>query len=204
MNKYAIYAIIIIFAGGHYLSLRHQRDMYRAESKRSTTRLREHNDSIITVYNIRGEEMYQKAATIVHSTVKELQTYDSQVVKSLEKMNVRLKRMEHYQETGFKTIVDIKANARDTTFVVNNIEYKGRVLSHIDPNVTFNALDDGTKLAKVYFALPDTLKTVLVKGKREKKFLFVRYGDRVNELRMTNTNPYIEIDYNRYIKMTKP
>ena len=147
MNKLTIYVIIVIIFGSYFLLLKKQLKTAQNESERFITRANERNDSLMAVYNANGEVMYQKAVAIVKSTAKELQTYDPGVAKALDKMNVRLKRIESYQETGFKTIVDIRANARDTSFVINNIEYKGRILSHIDPHVTFNAFDDGTKLS---------------------------------------------------------
>lgn len=132
-------------------------------------------------------------------TKNELEKKNKDLTKTVDDLNIKLKRIQAATTTATKTEIEIKTKVRDSIVYRNELDtllnFRWRD-SWIDLRGT---IDKGVLSAKIESA--DTLHHII--HKIPKKFLFFRFGVKAIKMDVVNSNPHNKITYTEYIELKK-
>lgn len=135
-------------------------------------------------------------------TEKEFRNYETDLLDSLKKLNIKLKRLEQYTQVKTETKVEFKTvlkdslvfmPGKDSIITIKCLEYK-------DPWIDFSGCYDADTLsAKIVIPL----NIDIIAHRVPKQFLFFRYGVKSVDIDIISSNPYTKISYARNIKIKR-
>lgn len=132
-------------------------------------------------------------------TKNELEKKNKGLTKTVDDLNIKLKRIQAATTTATKTEIEIKTEVRDSIVYRNQLDtllnFRWRD-SWID---LMGTIDKGVLSAKIESA--DTLHHII--HKIPKKFLFFRFGVKSIKMEVANSNPHNKITYTEYIELKK-
>lgn len=132
-------------------------------------------------------------------TKNELEKKNKDLTKTVDDLNIKLKRIQAATTTATKTEIEIETKVRDSIVYRNQLDtllnFRWRD-SWIDLRGT---IDKGVLFAKIESA--DTLHHII--HKIPKKFLFFRFGVKAIKMDVVNSNPHNKITYTEYIELKK-
>lgn len=130
-------------------------------------------------------------------TKNELEKKNKDLTKTVDDLNIKLKRIQAATTTATKTEIEIETKVRDSIVYRNQLDtllnFRWRD-SWIDLRGT---IDKGVLFAKIESA--DTLHHII--HKIPKKFLFFRFGVKAIKMDVVNSNPHNKITYTEYIEL---
>lgn len=120
-------------------------------------------------------------------------------VKTIEDLNLKVKRLEHMTTTSTRTDIGVTAVLKDSVIIRDTI--------YIDTVKCFKWNDTWNEINGIIFG--DTVKCEyhgtdtlnIVATRVPKKFLFFRWGCKYVQVDAVNSNPSTKITYNRAVKL---
>jgi hypothetical protein len=174
---------------------------YSVQSERSEKeRFKTNQASLLSQVEYWATEHGKSAADALKLslTVNELRNANSQLVKTADELNIKLRRMQSASTTGTKTEVKVVTQVRDS------VVYRDSV---IVPVKAFTWQDSWTDITGVLerdsvdldIISRDTLTTVVHKVPH--KFWFIKWGCKAIKQTVVSSNPHTKITYNEYIEL---
>lgn len=196
MNKYIF--IIGIAAIGACVALCGINHKLRKESNR----LRENQSALISKM-----QHYQDAAGRYATSVEQLQltnseltAYNEKLVRVIDDLNIKLKRVKATSTTATKTKVEIKTIVKDSIIYVDSSRYRTMpTIEWRDAWLSVEGVIHPDSSVSLSVQNSDTLYQVIHRVPR--KFLFFRFGTKAIRQEIVNTNPHSKIEYSEYIEL---
>ena len=196
MNKYLIGIIVVlilvvIFLFGRNNHLRTERNDFESALKVEQSKPKEWKDK-------NGLNHHQDDITEVQ---------DKQVFKQMAKQEELLKilegklnKLESFRVTSTNSHYEVRTIIKDTIINsehIKSFDYKDKEgFFEVQGSIQNDSID-------LDIHTKDTIVAGVYKGKRIKKFLFIRYGRRINYVELVNKNPYSKIEYNKEVYLKK-
>ena len=186
MRKFLFIALVLLVGTNIFL-------FKRLDSvKKERNRLDSNQAALLSDVEHYKTEAGKNAASVLRLelTKNELEKKNKDLTKTVDDLNIKLKRIQAATTTATKTEIEIKTKVRDTLL---NFRWRD---SWIDLRGT---IDKGVLSAKIESA--DTLHHII--HKIPKKFLFFRFGVKAIKMDVVNSNPHNKITYTEYIELKK-
>jgi MFS superfamily sulfate permease-like transporter len=131
---------------------------------------------------------------------REMELYQSDLVKEIENLNIKLKRVRAASTTGTETKVEIKTVIKDSIVYVQGTMDTVPCIKFSDPYISlegclFNGEFSGLIVSR------DTLVQVVHRVPRQ--WLFFKWGTKGIRQEIMSKNPHTEITYAEYIELKK-
>jgi len=184
MRKYLFIAILVclgvIFVLGNALKSKNT-EIHRLDSNQSALM----ND--IEVYKTKTGELVYKVETLT-LTNAELRRYRAALVKQVESMGLKIKRLESITSVNSSTADTVKVKVRDTLY----LNMPAKTFLYNDPWTSISGIIY-KDTAEVSYKTSDSL--LIVKGVTYKKFIFRSpiWGVKSIDVNVTNSNPHNKI-----------
>jgi hypothetical protein len=135
-------------------------------------------------------------------TKSELERYNSDLVKTVEDLNIKVKRLQSVSQTATKTVYKVETvfkdsiivNYKDSTVVLDTL----RCVNYKDAYLTFEACEQSDTL-NAFIESRDTLITIV--HRVPKRFWFIRFGTKAIRQEVLSKNPHSKISYPEYIEL---
>jgi hypothetical protein len=135
-------------------------------------------------------------------TKSELERYNSDLVQTVEDLNIKVKRLQSVSQTATKTTYNIETvfkdtiivNYKDSTVVLDTL----RCVNYKDAYLTFEACEQNDTL-NTFIESRDTLITIV--HRVPKRFWFIRFGTKAIRQEVLSKNPHSKISYTEYIEL---
>ncbi len=135
-------------------------------------------------------------------TKKELKEHEQDLVSTIQKQGIKIKRLESVTQIKTETKIEFQANKKDSSIYIPEkdstinftlLEYKNSYFSFT------GSFQNEKLLAKIIIPVD-----IDIYGHRvPKQFWFIKYGVRSVDLEVISLNPYTTINYARNIKLQK-
>ena len=143
---------------------------------KQSTRLKMNQSALLSDIEFYKIDSARTAASIVQLrlTAEELENSNSSLKQDVEKLNIKLKRLNSASSTAIKSEYKIETVIRDSVRIIDSIKYHDRSLEYHTPYISISGFIDerdnfsGTVLTR------DSL--VRVEHRVPKKFLFFKCG----------------------------
>ncbi|MFS2549502.1 DUF6549 family protein [Bacteroides uniformis] len=195
MRKFLFIALVLLVGTNIFL-------FKRLDSvKKERNRLDSNQAALLSDVEHYKTEAGKNAASVLRLelTKNELEKKNKDLTKTVDDLNIKLKRIQAATTTATKTEIEIKTKVRDSIVYRNELDtllnFRWRD-SWIDLRGT---IDKGVLSAKIESA--DTLHHIT--HKIPKKFLFFRFGVKAIKMDVVNSNPHNKITYTEYIELKK-
>lgn len=133
-------------------------------------------------------------------TMQELQRHNTELVKTVENLNIKIKRLQSASTTATETKYKV------TTEVVEKVVYQDgktdtlRCMTYSDPWLTF----DGCISKGIFNGTIESSDTLVqIVHRVPRKFLFIKYGTKAIRQEVVSKNPHSNIVYTEYIELKK-
>lgn len=195
MRKYLIIALCVSFAVIAFLSNR------ISSIKEERDRLDRNQTALLADVDYYKSESGKNAASVqaLELSKSELEKHCDELVKTVDDLNLKIKRIQSASTTATQTDVPIKAEVRDSIVYRDRIDTLKRI-TFDDPWVRLDGtIEKDTFTGKINVS--DTL--IQVVHRVPKKFWFIRWGTKAIRQEIRSSNPYTKIVYSEYIELKK-
>jgi hypothetical protein len=142
------------------------------------------------------------AATVEKLTLtnREFKNHEADLLKKVDDLNLKVKRLQSATEVGIKTEYIVKTEIRDSLVYV---EGKPIYLKCVEFDNEWLTVDGCVKEG-VFDGLIQSRDTLAHFAHRvPRKFLFIKYGTKGIDLSVMTSNPYSKITYAKYIELKR-
>lgn len=195
MRKFLFIALVLLIGANIFL-------FKRLDSvKKERDRLDSNQAALLSDVEHYKTESGKNATSVLRLelTKNELEKKNKGLTKTVDDLNIKLKRIQAATTTATKTEIEIKTEVRDSIVYRNQLDtllnFRWRD-SWID---LMGTIDKGVLSAKIEST--DTLHHII--HKIPKKFLFFRFGVKAIKMEVVNSNPHNKITYTEYIELKK-
>lgn len=195
MRKFLFIALVLLVGANIFL-------FKRLDSvKKERDRLDSNQAALFSDVEHYKTEAGENAASVLRLelTKDELEKKNKDLAKTVDELNIKIKRIQAATTTTTKTEVEIKTEVRDSIVYRNQLDtllnFRWRD-SWINLKGT---IDKGILSAEIEST--DTLHHII--HKIPKRFLFFRFGVKAIKMEVVNSNPHNKITYTEYIELKK-
>lgn len=204
MRKYVIIAFAVLLAATAFLS-------YRVRTLQSERDRLQNNQTALlddVAYYKTESGKYAASVQSLELSKSELQEHCNELVKTVEDLNIKIKRIQSVSETATKTEVPIKTEVRDS------IVYRNPDSLSVDParpiidtlkRITFKdpwVELDGTINKNIFTGKIQTVDTLIqVIHRVPHQWWFFKWGTKAIKQEIRSSNPYTKIVYTEYIEL---
>lgn len=174
----------------------------RAQKER--TRLQSNQTALLN-----GMEHYKTADSLnavklqtLELSKKEMKTHESELVATLKKQGIKLKRLESVTQIKTETKIEFKAVLKDSLVYLPGKDslVTMKCMDYRDPWIDFSGCYQGdTFAAKIQ--IPVNLD--IIAHRVPKQFLFFKFGVKSVDIDIISLNPYTDIAYAKNIRLKK-
>nr|UWI25137.1 MAG: hypothetical protein [Bacteriophage sp.] len=206
MRKYVIIAFAVLLAATAFLS-------YRVRTLQSERDRLQNNQTALlddVAYYKTESGKYAASVQSLELSKSELQEHCNELVKTVEDLNIKIKRIQSVSETATKTEVPIKTEVRDS------IVYRNPDSLSVDParpiidtlkRITFKdpwVELDGTINKNIFTGKIQTVDTLIqVIHRVPHQWWFFKWGTKAIKQEIRSSNPYTKIVYTEYIELKR-
>lgn len=131
-------------------------------------------------------------------TNKEFKDHNEKLMQTVDKLNLKVRRLENASETGTVTITEVKTIIKDSIIYVDKEPIKVKCIDFDDGWVTakgcvVNGYFEGNIESR------DTLQTFA--SRIPKQFLFIKFGTKGIKQTIVSSNPHTIIEYHKEINL---
>lgn len=203
MRKYVIIAFAVLVAAIAFLS-------YRVRSLQSERERLQNNQTAlmedVTYYKTESGK-YAASVQSLELSKSELQEHCDDLVKTIEDLNVKIKRIQSVSTTATKTEVPIKTEVRDSIVYREPDSLLRPVLVDTIKRITFKdqwvhldgTIDKGMFTGKIQTV--DTLIQVVHRVPHQ--WWFFKWGTKAIRQEIRSSSPYTKIVYTEYIELKR-
>lgn len=130
----------------------------------------------------------------------EFRAYNEDLNKTVESLNIKLKRLQSASQTATETRYEVKVNIKDSVVIRDSVPEQMKCISYTDAWVDISgcfALNDSTFFPLIVSR--DTIKQFV--HRVPKQFWFIKYGTKGIRQTIVTTSPYSEPVYTEYIEL---
>lgn len=169
--------------------------------RQEKNRLANNQEALLSNVNYYKTEAGNSAASVqmLELSKSELEKQCTDLTKTVQDLNIKVKRIQAAAQTATKTEVEIQTVVRDS-IVYRDRPVSLKVINWRDPWVSLNGVLDGENFSAKIESV-DTLTHVV--HRVPKKFLFFRYGVKAIKLDVVSKNPHSKIVFTEYIELKK-
>lgn len=138
-----------------------------------------------------------QALTLRNREFAELRKADA---ARIEKLNLKIKRLQSMTTSATVTTVEVQTVVRDTVIIRDTVPSIGKAFDWSDTWVQVSGVIEGDKLNCAVQSV-DTLRQYVHRVPR--KFLFFRWGCKAIRQEVVSSNPHTKIVYAEYIELRK-
>ena len=195
MKKSLIYAVLLLTAIVAALSVEIG---YLRQEKRL---LQRNQNSLLADIEYYQTETDRYAASVQALELErsELRSSHAELVKTVEALNIKLRRVEAIARSDTKTRIDIRTEIRDSIIYRDTSLIKLPSISWADAWVSVSGVITPDKYAELQIESTDTLIQVIHRVPH--RFLCFRYGTAAIRQEITSSNPHTQIVYTEYIEL---
>jgi len=169
---------------------------------REKTRLSDNQTTLLTAAKFYKTSDSLNAAGVDRLTLKnrEFEKYNADLVKTVESLNLKVRRLQSVSQTGTETKYIIQTAIRDSLIYTSSIPDTLKCIKYAD---------DWLKLAgciqnKQFSGIIESKDTIVQAVHRvPRKFLFFRYGTKAIRQEVVSKNPNSRIAFTKYIEFKK-
>lgn len=169
--------------------------------RQEKNRLANNQEALLSNVDYYKTEAGNSAASVqmLELSKSELEKHCTDLTKTVQDLNIKVKRIQAAAQTATKTEVEIQTVVRDS-IVYRDRPVSLKVINWRDPWVSLNGVLDGENFSAKIESV-DTLTHVV--HRVPKKFLFFRYGVKAIKLDVVSKNPHSKIVFTEYIELKK-
>ncbi|MEG1554670.1 MAG: DUF6549 family protein [Rikenellaceae bacterium] len=195
MSKISLYANIVLVITVAILF------SWLQNVRQEKNRLANNQEALLSDVDYYKTEAGNSAASVqmLELSKSELEKHYTDLIKTVQDLNVKVKRIQAAAQTATKTEVEIQTVVRDS-IVYRDRPVSIKVINWKDPWVSLNGVLDGENFSAKIESV-DTL--IHVVHRVPKKFLFFRYGVKAIKLDVVSKNPHSKIVYTEYIELKR-
>ena len=131
---------------------------------------------------------------------KEFKTYNSELVKTVESLNLKVRWLQSVSQTGIITEYLVKTEVKDSLIYTSSIPDTIKCINHKETWIKLAGCIQN-KIFTGIIEIPDTLVTVVHRVPRN--FLFIKYGTKAIRQDVISKNPHTKIVYAKYIELKR-
>lgn len=144
---------------------------------------------------------YAASVQALELTKSEMEDYCANLTKTIEDLNIKLKRVQAAATTATKTEVRVETVVRDSIIYRDTSFIKVQAIEWKDNWVSVSGLIHGNKDVDMEVVSVDTLKQVI--HRVPKKWWFFKWGTKAIQQEVISSNPHTKIVYTEYIELSK-
>ncbi len=133
-------------------------------------------------------------------TNREFKQYCSRLEKDVEKLNVKVKRLQSLSQTATKTEYVVRTEIKDSVVYRDGHTDTLACINHTNPYLSFSGCVRNGQFSGAIESR-DTLVQVVHRVPR--KFLFFRWGTKAIRQEVMSKNPYSTITYSEYVELKR-
>lgn len=195
MRKYLIIACVILVALCASL-LGIIRDLNEEKD-----RLKNNQDALMEDVLHYKTEAGKSAASVqmLELTKSELEEHNQELARTVESLNIKLKRVQAATTTATQTKVEIQTVIKDSIVYVDSGRLELPAIKWQDPWINVEGLILPDSTVDLSIQSVDTLFQIV--HRVPKKFWFIEYGTKAIRQEITSSNPHTVIVYSEYIEL---
>jgi hypothetical protein len=171
--------------------------------QKENARLTQNQHSLLTdiVYYKTKDSLSAASVEKLTLTTKEMKEHEASLVKEIETLDLKLKRVQSISQTAVTTKYEFKTVIRDSIIV----NYKDSLLIDTIQCYTYHDrwLDFENCEGNVSIATKDSLLMVVSRVPKNYLWGLFKCGTKGIKMDVKSSNPYSEIDYVKYIELKK-
>lgn len=172
------------------------------QTRSENNRLTANQETLLTKihYYRTSDSLNAAGVNVLRLKGKEFQQYNADLLKLINDLNLKLKRLQVISQTSTETEYQIKTGIRDSIIILPGKVDTLNCLDYRDPYLTFS----GCIIDKQFSGLirsRDTLIQVIHRVPR--RFWFIRWGTKAIRQEIISRNPHSRITYTEYIELKK-
>lgn len=197
MNKYLI--IICVVLGILSASLL----SYVGKLRDERERLSGNQTALMDEVEFYKTEAGKSAASVqkLELTKSELEEHCTDLMQTIDQLNIKVKRLETASTTATETDIDISTSVRDSIIYRDTSFIKIQAIDWTDPWVKVKGTLYPDKKLELNINSVDTL--IQVVHRVPKKWWFFRWGTKAIRQEIVSSNPHTRIVYTEYIELKK-
>ncbi len=173
--------------------------IFRVKSlKTDNIRLSDNQRALMSDIEFYKTESGKNAASVERLKLEksEFKTYESDLVKKIEELNIKIRRLQSVSQTHTETFIPIEVTVRDSIFKTDTL----KCIEFRDPWIDFSGCFNRSVFTGSILCR-DTIIQVVHRVPR--KLWFIRYGTKAIRQEILSQNPYNKIVYTKYIELRK-
>lgn len=195
MNRYLLIACAVLaFACASILSI-------AKNIKDDRDRLKSNQTALLEKVELYKTESGKHAASVQRLQLKrnELEKSREDLMRAIDDLNIKLKRVQAASSTRAETTLDIKTIVRDSVVYRDTSAVRAQTIKYKDAWIDVEGVVFPDRTASMKIASIDTLIQVI--HRVPKRFLFFKFGTKAIRQEIMSTNPHTRIVYSDYIEL---
>lgn len=196
MTKYLL-LIILILAASLTVSIKSCQDI-----RTDRNRLSDNQRTLLTDIEFYRTKDSLSVASVERLTLtnREFRKYAGELEKTVDELNLKLKRLQSASQSATETEYLIKTEIRDSIIILPGRIDTLSCINYRDPYFTFS----GSITGKQFSGLIQSRDTIIQMIHRvPRRFWFIRWGTKAIRQEVISRNPYSRITYTEYIELKK-
>lgn len=173
-----------------------------AASNKEKNRFESNQTSLLKEVRIYKTSDSLNAASVEKLTLtnREFEKYNGNLVKSVESLNLKVRRLQSISQTATKAQYLVSTLVKDSLIYTSSIPDTIKCINLKDTWLKLSGCIQDKQFSGS-IEIPDTLIQVVHRVPR--KFLFVRYGTKAIRQEVLSLNPHTRIEYTKYIEFKR-
>jgi hypothetical protein len=192
MKKLVAGLIVLLIVAVTYLGIAY------SSQKKEVDRLANNQHALLGQVSFYQTQDSLKAASVekLVLTKSELEYGNKELAKTIESLNIKLRKVQSASQSGTTTTYTITTTVRDTVFRDRTDTVK--CIKYVDKWLTLDGcIDRSTFSGKIESR--DTI--VQVVHRVPKKFWFIKYGTKAIRQEVVSKNPHTKVTFTEYIEL---
>lgn len=195
MNKYLIIICVVLGIVSTTLF------SYVGKLKYEKERLSGNQQALMEKIEFYQTEAGKSAASVqkLELSKSELEEHCSDLMQTIDQLNIKVKRLEAASTTATETDIDISTSVRDSIIYRDTSFVKIQAIDWMDPWVKVKGVLYPDRKLELNINSVDTL--VQIVHRVPKKWWFFRWGTKAIRQEIISSNPHTKIVYTEYIEL---
>lgn len=195
MNKYLIIICVVLGIVSTTLFA------YVGKLKDEKERLSGNQQALMEKIEFYQTEAGKSAASVqkLELSKSELEEHCSDLMQTIDQLNIKVKRLEAASTTATETDIDISTSVRDSIIYRDTSFVKIQAIDWMDPWVKVKGVLYPDRKLELNINSVDTL--VQIVHRVPKKWWFFRWGTKAIRQEIISSNPHTKIVYTEYIEL---
>ena len=203
--KTKIYLILALFIASMIGVIAYQRNVIKSERAEKEV-YKTNTNTLLSEVELYRTESNKSVAKVkeLSLTLSEYQKYRAEDMQTINELKVDKKRLQSINTANTETIYSLKAQAKDTIIIKNDLEAHSDTLKCVSINnawLSFNGCIDKNNQFTGDIKTRDRI--TCIEHIEPKRFLFFKWGVKSRQLEVVSDNPYTTITDAEFITIRK-